>query len=633
MNKEIEYLVNDTKKYEYISFDVFDTLLFRKVYNYKDIFDLVEERYNLRYPDKINKFREIRIFAEQNARNESVNDDITFDDIYNRINYEDDKKNKLKDIELKSEIESVFPNITMVNFLKNCKKRGKKIIITSDMYLSKDTILEMLKKCGISDEYIDDIFISGEIGFSKRSGKLFDYIIKKLNISSDMICHIGDNKVSDIKIPQKMGISSFLRICDSPIKVYNEDSKNWKVQYIVRSAQSSYLNNDSISAYRIAYSSLGPFIVSFCEWLKTISNEGMTIGFVAREGYLLKKSFDILYPNQNSFYFRYNKNVLRLPILFINSTVDCFLNTIPYRNSYTKYDLYELLHIDHKLKLDKINDLTFFENIQRSEMYSHEFEEWFYKVLDVIHDDMEEQFITLTNDLISLSKTTQKVLLVNNSINGSAQNILNQICKKAKINLTFYGAQFIATQKCKNRLKDKLYVFFDNDGITCEYKKIFANYSILVEHLMFEEIGSAKIIINNGLKREYVLDDLGIEEKNHDIVIPIQDNVMQYINNQKTNMIYIDPAVGVSLLIEFLSNPYKDDVEYLRCIYDRDVHGENMLIEMNVIGENNIIKQIKNIRDYDKVKWIDGLIAIDPSYRFVGQIFKKYKFLKDKERY
>ena len=44
MGKNIDYLISETKKFEYISFDIFDTLLFRNVGTYKDIFYFVEEK-------------------------------------------------------------------------------------------------------------------------------------------------------------------------------------------------------------------------------------------------------------------------------------------------------------------------------------------------------------------------------------------------------------------------------------------------------------------------------------------------------------------------------------------------------------------------------------------------------------
>ena len=633
MGRNIDYLISETKKFEYISFDVFDTLLFRNVGDYKDIFYFIEEKYNQQFSDKISNFRTARIIAEQQARNESQKEDITFDDIYNKLNYSDHIKNTLKKIELQSEFESVFPNIVMVDFLLNCKRNGKKIIITTDMYLPNDVIYKMLKKCGIRKEYINNIFISGEIGLSKYSGRLFHYILNTLKINSNSICHIGDNKISDIKRPKDYGIKSFFRIYNLPIEMYGWRTSNWKLNYIVKLAQSNYSNCNPIPPYRIACSAMGPFIISFCNWLKEISEKEGTIGFVAREGYLLKKCFDLLYPEQNNLYVRYNKNVLRLPMLYLNPTIECFLKTIPYRNYYTKNEIYTLLHIDNISKIEQINKLTSFDQVQRSDMYDEKFNNWFLKVLNIIHEEIEEQYKILTEELILLSKITNKVLLVNNSLNGNAQSMLNIICKKSTINLTFCGVQFIATKKCKETQKENLHVFFDDSGVDAAYKRIFANYSLLIEHLMFEECGSAKIIKKNNSKPIYILDNLGIEIKNHSIITPIQDSTILYVRKWKENGFNINPNLGIALLIKFLSNPFKSDVEYLRNLYDKDFFGISMLIETSVIGEKNIISKVRNIKDYDKVKWLDGLIKIDSSYRFIGKIFKNYKALMDKEKY
>lgn len=633
MGRNIDYLISETKKFEYISFDVFDTLLFRNVGDYKDIFYFIEEKYNQQFSDKISNFRTARIVAEQQARNESQREDITFDDIYNKLNYSDHIKNTLKKIELQSEFESVFPNIVMVDFLLNCKRNGKKIIITTDMYLPNDVIYKMLKKCGIRKEYINNIFISGEIGLSKYSGRLFHYILNTLKINSNSICHIGDNKISDIKRPKDYGIKSFFRIYNLPIEMYGWRTSNWKLNYIVKLAQSNYSNCNPIPPYRIACSAMGPFIISFCNWLKAISEKEGTIGFVAREGYLLKKCFDLLYPEQNNLYVRYNKNVLRLPMLYLNPTIECFLKTIPYRNYYTKNEIYTLLHIDNISKIEQINKLTSFDRVQRSDMYDEKFNNWFLKVLNIIHEEIEEQYKILTEELILLSKITNKVLLVNNSLNGNAQSMLNIICKKSTINLTFCGVQFIATKKCKETQRENLHVFFDDSGVDAAYKRIFANYSLLIEHLMFEECGSAKIIKKNNSKPIYILDNLGIEIKNHSIITPIQDSTILYVRKWKENGFNINPNLGIALLIKFLSNPFKSDVEYLRNLYDKDFFGISMLIETSVIGEKNIISKVRNMKDYDKVKWLDGLIKIDSSYRFIGKIFKNYKALMDKEKY
>ena len=67
-----------TKKAEeadIISFDIFDTLITRKVYSPEDIFSIIDEHF------KIKNFKENRIKADSVAR-EKLGRDVTIDDIY-----------------------------------------------------------------------------------------------------------------------------------------------------------------------------------------------------------------------------------------------------------------------------------------------------------------------------------------------------------------------------------------------------------------------------------------------------------------------------------------------------------------------------------------------------------------------
>lgn len=89
----------------------------------------------------------------------------------------------------------------MIDLLNDCKSKGKKIVITSDMYLPRIYFLTVFKKFGISFDYL---FISGEEGVTKRTGKLFQVVLDKLKISPSKIVHIGDDLNNDIEQPENM---------------------------------------------------------------------------------------------------------------------------------------------------------------------------------------------------------------------------------------------------------------------------------------------------------------------------------------------------------------------------------------------------------------------------------------------
>ena len=198
------------EKYEYISFDIFDTLIFRSVSNFQLIHQMVQQLYNEKYGDFLENYPKIRMDAEIRARSQPGISEVTMEMIYHELNqYSSEIKKRLKELEEQCEIENCIPNLPMIDILLWCKAQKKKVIITTDMYLSRSVLNKVLKKIGVDYDFL---FISGEEGHTKRSGILFDIILKKLAISSSQIIHIGDDFNNDISMPQTRGISSLLRI-------------------------------------------------------------------------------------------------------------------------------------------------------------------------------------------------------------------------------------------------------------------------------------------------------------------------------------------------------------------------------------------------------------------------------------
>lgn len=66
----------------------------------------------------------------------------------------------------------------MIAVWKWCRRQGKKIVITTDMYLSRNVIQSILVKIGVDYDFL---FISGEENVTKRTGKLFPMCLKTKN--------------------------------------------------------------------------------------------------------------------------------------------------------------------------------------------------------------------------------------------------------------------------------------------------------------------------------------------------------------------------------------------------------------------------------------------------------------------
>lgn len=319
-------------KCDVISFDVFDTLLLRPFLSPTDLFSILEDYVNKRLKtiDSIH-FKTIRIEAEIDARRSALlfnknNQEITLDDIYEKIasitNFDKKILEEIKAREIELELRYLYRRHSGYELYSMAKHLGKKIIITSDMYLSKDVIQTALIKNGYTD--IDAFFVSSEFNLTKDHGELYKYI--KQIYPNKHILHGGDNYHSDVEMPKKFGIDSF----HLPKAV---DLLEGKIPNVYSGTFFSFLHNNAFgmikmeTAYKflgfrcalalianrlfdnpfvtlssdsdfngdtvkIGYSILGMYTLANCLNLKDHSPKYDTILFYARDGFLIKKAFD-----------------------------------------------------------------------------------------------------------------------------------------------------------------------------------------------------------------------------------------------------------------------------------------------------------------------------------------------------
>ena len=76
------------------------------------------------------------------------------------------------------------------------------------MYFPELIIRKILKKCNISK--FEKLYISSEVGVEKRTGKLFEYVLKDLDIKPNQMIHFGDRRKTDNIIPRLKGIVVFI---------------------------------------------------------------------------------------------------------------------------------------------------------------------------------------------------------------------------------------------------------------------------------------------------------------------------------------------------------------------------------------------------------------------------------------
>ena len=201
-----EKIIKRVKRYNTVSFDIFDTLIERKVSIPTDIFKLVASEAGM---DEL-VFKEKRICAEKAARQKAVSQgEVTLDEIYDEMPDLDVAEiEKLKKLELDTEYMQCEPIPEMHQVFEWAKQNQKNIVIVSDMYLPADHIAKMLEKCGYTS--YQKLYVSNQYGVNKISGKLFEIVWNELEPADRKMIHIGDSIKADFFGAIKAHVPSIL---------------------------------------------------------------------------------------------------------------------------------------------------------------------------------------------------------------------------------------------------------------------------------------------------------------------------------------------------------------------------------------------------------------------------------------
>ena len=187
--------------YDVISFDIFDTALYRSVESPDDVFRLLGGRVGM------DDFSRIRKLAESHAR--LTNDrleglkEVTLSDIHTVLVNRHGADPAWLDMECALEIELSRPNPYIKEAFDRLRQVGKRIVFTSDTYLPLRTIEEMLARNGYRG--YDRIYLSNEYRARKRDGDLQRLILADYGDTASVV-HVGDVLESDVLRSQEVGL-------------------------------------------------------------------------------------------------------------------------------------------------------------------------------------------------------------------------------------------------------------------------------------------------------------------------------------------------------------------------------------------------------------------------------------------
>lgn len=346
----IEKIKQNILEYDVVSFDLFDTLICRRVCYATDIFSLLEIRTGIKG----------LATARKNAEMELDNPTLT--DIYDYM-FEGNiiKASEIGDI-IKSEMQIdrtlMMPRNEMIELCGEILSK-KDVWIISDMYYPASFLLEILSSYGLTIEK-NRMIVSCEKKGSKKDGDLWRYYREEI-VKNKKAIHIGDNIVADGERPKTVGVDSILvrnpcELADrSSLK--NADINNTTIEeslslgfvysglfnnpFILTQTRGRVTFFDEIQA---GYYLLGGVIWAFNNWLykKILTNGIKTLFFIGRDGYLLKREFDEFLVGKDieddtvfqTFYVECSRVFLWL--IDIRNKADIFnaINEIPFQGNY-----------------------------------------------------------------------------------------------------------------------------------------------------------------------------------------------------------------------------------------------------------------------------------------------------------
>lgn len=604
-NEKVKDATDDFLKYmsssnvEVVSFDIFDTLVCRKTASPRDIFRILEKNLFTEIGFSVPGFAALRIECEDKLRSSILDStgrqDVTYTEIYSRFmeltGLSESIVNKIKALEFQYELKFIRPRPAGIELFNRALRSNKVVVLTSDMYLEKDQIEEILHKNDIAG--YNKLYLSSELGIRKHEGDLFHHVLKDQKISGSSMLHIGDNIAGDIDSAKSFGINTIHipraveifkkanRRC-SNVLIANQKSLNYQ-QNIVNGL---YVNRfyDAIntkqygkshfdgSGYELGYIGLGPLIASFCTQIKnTAIQRGIKdIAFLSRDGLIFKRVFDQLFDNVDISTHYVSSSRRSTQVASMTSRVD-ILNIL--RKPVYSCRICDYLENRFGLEFDKIKiDSLLAAGLNtKTSMIGGKFDKDLLKQIILDHEELIlENAKKEREDYISYIKSfnmSSNFSVVDIGYSGSLQKFFNEFVSKDIFG--FYLSTF--NTALSNISSEKSFSFISNlhnEHITIHgintHRFMYENMICSSEDTFVKIDGQDKVYSDENDDKRKSLVDI-IHDGIYDFSVDISD--LLSIND---NGVYFDPFNAEYLLKDFMKYPNDKDAKIFSGIKFQD---------------------------------------------------------------
>ena len=306
-----------------ISFDLFDTLLIRRIHD-PDLVKLPVARFISKLSKRYNciiGWQKVQAMRDEIEGNHRATTGKSFEDheacypefmgeLLARIFGEETGAQLLDQVteyELFMENSMLVPRRELVSWLKELAASGKRVFIISDMYLPASHLRQLVAHAGLLD-FVEDVIGSADTFLAKASGKAYQMVAEKYRIDCKDWLHIGDNGFSDGLRAVEAGIDALI-ISDPKeaqrksivkrIYNYSDGKPFWRGRVLQQlMAPHEGENIDQSPLYIEGYNFIGPMIGLFVQRIAEICLEKniTKIFFLSREGWTFKRYWEQAMP-------------------------------------------------------------------------------------------------------------------------------------------------------------------------------------------------------------------------------------------------------------------------------------------------------------------------------------------------
>ena len=304
--KNAEELRTLMAEVDVVSFDVFDTLIMRRVSDSMDVFRIVAGRLQEEYGAEAEGFVQYRKKAAGAAGG-----DATLDGIYAELRDLSGWSRELSDraerLETETEMQLVTARPVIAGLYREAV-RSRVVYLVSDMYFPRETIRDLLAAAGIQAD-VGRIIVSCEHKKSKRDGSLWEWYAGEI-VRGRKALHIGDDDTGDVANPMRFGIGTYGiwsagRLMENSCLRNLAASARSPLESAMCALLAARICGDPFCFHgtkgRLAFKDergagyvlLGPVIYAFCRWLseKVRKDRVGQLLFFAREGWFLRRFF------------------------------------------------------------------------------------------------------------------------------------------------------------------------------------------------------------------------------------------------------------------------------------------------------------------------------------------------------